>query len=104
MVSPQGRREQARLAIKKGCSKRRACALVQVSRSALDYKAQMPGKDAKLIGQLREIARQLPRYGYRRATAVLRHEGEAINPKRVYRVWRNQGLGLPEATTETSCP
>jgi putative transposase len=95
MVSAQGRREQARLAINKGCSTRRACALVQVSRSTLNYKAQMSEKDAKLIGQLRELARQQPRYGYRRATAVLRQEGEAINPKRVYRVWRKQGLALP---------
>jgi putative transposase len=55
----------------------------------------MPVKDANLSRQLREIAIRQPRYGYRRATALLKQEGEAINPKRVYRLWRKQGLALP---------
>jgi putative transposase len=45
--------------------------------------------------RLRAIAQQRTRYGYRRAWATLRQEGEPINPKRVYRVWREQGLSLP---------
>ena len=95
MVSASARREQALSAMQKGCSKRRACALVQVSRSTLNYRQRMPVKDANLIKQLWEIARRQPRYGYRRVTAVLRQEGEVINPKRVYRLWRQQGLSLP---------
>jgi putative transposase len=83
------------LAIKKSCSTRRACALVQVSRSTLNYRQRLPDKDANLSQRLREIAARHSRYGYRRATAVLRQEGEVINAKRVYRLWRKNELVLP---------
>jgi putative transposase len=95
MVSAPARRCQARLAAGKGLSIRRACALVQVARSSLDYTSRMKKKDAELSDKLRQIARTHTRYGYRRATALIKQEGEAINPKRVYRLWRREGLALP---------
>jgi putative transposase len=55
----------------------------------------MKDKDARLSSKLRLIARTHTRYGYRRATALVKQEGEAINPKRVYRLWRKEGLSLP---------
>ena len=55
----------------------------------------MKAKDAELIDELRLIARTHTRYGYRRATALLMQSGEAINTKRVYRLWRKEGLSLP---------
>ena len=45
--------------------------------------------------RLLELARQHPRYGYRRITALLRREGWVVNRKRVYRLWRQQGLKVP---------
>jgi len=33
-----------------------------------------------------------PRYGYRMVTAALRREGWSVNAKRVYRLWRREGL------------
>ena len=96
MVSAHARRDQARLAGGKRLSIRRACALVQVARSSLDYTSRMKKKDAELIGKLWQIARTHTRYGYRRATALIKQEGEAINPKRVYRLWRREGLSLPK--------
>ena len=95
MVSALARREQARYAIGRGQSIRRACALVRVSRSALNYSSRMTQKDALLSSKLRLVAETYPRYGYRRAAAVIKQGGPAINPKRVYRLWRKQGLGLP---------
>ena len=95
MVSALTRREQARYAVGKGRSIRRACALVRVSRSALNYSSRMRAKDAELTSKLRRVARTHTRYGYRRATALIKQEGEAINPKRVYRLWRKEGLCLP---------
>jgi putative transposase len=44
---------------------------------------------------LRAIAAQHPRYGYRRAHALLKRAGQPINHKRVARVWRITGLSLP---------
>ena len=35
------------------------------------------------------------RYGYRRITALLRGEGWRVNPKRVERIWRREGLKVP---------
>jgi putative transposase len=95
MVSAPARTDRARLAAGKGLSIRRACALVQVARSSLDYTSRMKKKDAELVDKLRQIARTHTRYGYRRATALIKQEGEAINPKRVYRLWRKEGLSLP---------
>lgn len=95
MVSAHARRQQAHYAVGRGCSIRRACALVGVCRSALNYVSRMKDKDASLTTKLRLIARIYTRYGYRRATALLKQEGERINPKRIYRLWRKAGLSLP---------
>jgi transposase InsO family protein len=43
-----------------------------------------------------ELARQYPRYGYRFITAKLRQEGWTVNPKRIYRLWRREGLKVPK--------
>jgi putative transposase len=44
---------------------------------------------------LKTIARQHPRYGYRRATALLQRSGEQTNHKRVHRIWQQLKLSLP---------
>lgn len=94
MVSARARCEQVRYAIKRGLSSRRACRLIGVARSTLNYQSRMPGRDAQLEPRLREVAGKHPRYGYRRAWAVLRQE-QLINIKRVRRLWRQLGLSLP---------
>jgi hypothetical protein len=38
-----------------------------------------------------------PRFGYRRVWALLRQEGWRVNRKRVYRLWRRQGLKVPRS-------
>ena len=42
-----------------------------------------------------ELASQYSRYGYRRITALLQHEGWRVNHKRVERLWRREGLKVP---------
>jgi len=51
--------------------------------------------DAVLRARLREISRQRPRWGYRRAHALLRDAGWQLNIKRTRRVWREEGLRVP---------
>jgi transposase InsO family protein len=43
-----------------------------------------------------ELAREYGRYGYRRVAALLRSEGFAVNHKRVERLWRREGLKVPQ--------
>jgi putative transposase len=66
-----------------------------VARSTLNDQSRMPARDARLEPSLREVAQRHPRYGYRRAWAVLRR-GMLINLKRVRRLWQRLGLSLPK--------
>ena len=43
-----------------------------------------------------ELSRENPRYGYRRVWALLRREGWPVNKKRVHRLWRQEGLKVPQ--------
>ncbi len=95
MVSASVRREQVRYAVTRGLSSRRACRLMEVARSTLNYQSRMPARDSELELRLRSLAERHPRYGYRRAWAVLRRE-LVINLKRVRRLWQRLGLSLPK--------
>jgi transposase InsO family protein len=44
-----------------------------------------------------ELSRENPRYGYRRVWALLRREGWLVNKKRVHRLWRKEGLKVPDS-------
>jgi putative transposase len=94
MVSAQARREAVLYAVERGLSQRRACALLSVARSALGYESRREKPDRQMTRRLRVIALRHPRYGYRRAWAVLRRKGHEVNPKRVHRLWRGAGLSL----------
>jgi hypothetical protein len=82
-VSASRRRQQAQFAIQRGLSSRRACALFQVARSTLQYQSQLHVRDAALRQQLQAIAQRHPRYGARRAWALVRADGPKVNIKRV---------------------
>ena len=93
MVSAPARRDQVDFAVSLGVSVRRACALMEVSRSALRYVSTMPARDAELAGELTQISAKRAAYGYRFAWGVLTQQrGWRVNRKRVRRVWRLLGL------------
>ena len=73
-------------------SERRACRLMTVAVSSYRYQSQR--SDEPLRARLVELAREKPRFGYRRLHVLLRRAGEAVNHKRVHRVYREAGLGL----------
>ena len=75
-------------------SERRSCRLVPITRSSARYTLR-PRRDEELVGQLRAIAEQYPRFGYRRAHALVVRAGQEANHKRVARLWRLMGLTLP---------
>jgi putative transposase len=43
-----------------------------------------------------ELATKYGRYGYLRITALLQREGFQINHKRAERLWRMEGLKVPQ--------
>ena len=50
----------------------------------------------RLRGDIVRLASRFGRYGYRRVTDMLRIEGWGVNHKRVERIWRQEGLKVPE--------
>jgi putative transposase len=96
-VSPARRRQAvAMLRDRLGVSERWACRVVGQHRSTERYEPKRAEDDAALRARLREISTERPRWGYRRAHAVLVEEGWVVNRKRVQRVWREEGLRVPQ--------
>ena len=94
MTTPAGRREAAgQVQETMGLSERRACRVVGVNRSTARY-ASRRRDDGPVRERLRALAERWRRYGYRRLTVLLRREGQKINAKRVYRLYREAGLAV----------
>ena len=79
-----------------GVSERRACRVLGQHRSTQRKVARTPDDEARLTADIVELARQYGRYGYRRITALLKQAGWAVNRKRVERIWRREGLKVPQ--------
>ena len=95
-MSSQARRAQVAFAIERGHSKRRACELIGVARSALDYRSVRKERDTPVIEAMKRLARQYPRYGYRRIRIFLKREGHAMSWERAHRLWKAAALQLPQ--------
>jgi len=78
-----------------GLSERRACRTTGQHRSTQRHEPEPAPEDAALRQRLRELSRERPRWGYRRAHARLTGEGWSLNRKRVQRLWREEGLRVP---------
>lgn len=76
-------------------SERRACKTIEQPRSSQRYQSQPRDGERELVAGMLELVKQHPRYGYRRIWALLREVGFKINRKRVYRLWRREGLKVP---------
>jgi putative transposase len=76
-------------------SERRACRVLGQPRSTQSYNKRIADDEEILSARIVALASQHGRYGYRRVTAMLRHEGWRVNHKRVERIWRREGLKVP---------
>lgn len=72
-------------------SERRALRVTEWPRSTHRHRSQAADSPA-LRMELRELAANRPRYGYGRLTVLLRRQGWHVNAKRVYRLYREEGL------------
>ena len=73
-------------------SERRVCGLMSIAVSSFRYCSRRSDEDLKQ--RLTRLAREKPRYGYRRLQVLLERDGERVNHKRLYRIYREAGLCL----------
>ena len=72
-------------------SERQACNIVQLCRASGRYQVKRPNED-ELSQRIKVLAEERRRFGYRRIGYLLLREGYKINHKRVYRLYKAQGL------------
>ena len=93
MTARERRRVVAKVRAAKGISERRAIRWTGFPRSTIRYRSVGPTQD-ELRARIRALALERPRWGYRRIHVLLRREGWTVNRKRVYRLYRDEGLGV----------
>ncbi len=76
-------------------SERRACKVVELHRATKRYEVREDPINKLITPKIIEYAGLYGRYGYLRITALIRAEGFKVNCKRVYRIWRKEGLKVP---------
>jgi putative transposase len=74
-------------------SERRACRLLDLDRASYRYDAR-PDHNEQLREELVTLAKQKPRFGYRRLWAILTRRGWSMDPKRLHRLYREENLAV----------
>jgi len=74
-------------------SERRACRAMDFARSSCRHRTK-PKTDDAIVERLRVLAQERPRYGYRRLHVLLGREGVKVNHKRLWRIYRHEGLAV----------
>ena len=65
-------------------------------RSTQRYQPKTNCGEQEVVKTMQAIAKRHPRYGTPRVTRLLRDDGFRINHKRVERLWRLEGLQVPQ--------
>lgn len=96
MISPSRRRQLVDHVLERlEVSERRACRVLKQARSTQRYECGVRPDEDRLRARVIALASAYGRYGYRRVTALLQHEGWQVNHKRVERIWQQEGLKVP---------
>ena len=97
VTAPQKQAAARHLVASRRCSERQACRFLGLSRSTARYQKRPRADEAELVERLKQFARKRHRQrrGYRLAHQELRRAGLKVNHKRVYRLWRREGLCVP---------
>jgi putative transposase len=83
-------------------SERRACAALGQHRSTQRKVPRGRDDEARLTADTIALARQYGRYGYRKIAGLLGQAGWLVNHKRVERIWRREGLKVPQKQPKRS--
>lgn len=95
MVTPAAKRKAACVMVTEfRRSQARSCQLMDLQRSTFRYRSPRTGEH-ELREKIRDLAHRRPRFGYRRLGIFLEREGFQINHKRLFRLYRSEGLSLP---------
>ena len=78
-----------------GVSERRACRVLGQHRSTQRHIPRGREDEERLVADMIELARLYGRYGYRRVAALLRDAGWSVSDGRVERLWKREGLKVP---------
>ena len=70
--------------------------MIDQPRSSQRYEAKPRDDEPALSKRMRELATERPRWGYRRIAWQLRQESWRAGDTRVYRLWRREGLKVPQ--------
>ena len=84
-------------------SERRACKVLGQSRSTQRRVRHISSDEPRLVRRMIQLASSYGRYGYRKVTALLREEGWWVNHKRIERLWRQEGLKVPQKQPKRRC-
>ena len=80
-----------------GVSERRACTVVGIHRSTMRLTPlPVTAEETELRVWLRRFSTDRPRWGWRRAAKMARRAGWKVNNKRIRRLWREEGLRVPQ--------
>ena len=91
-MTPDAKREAVSyLQTAYGLSERRACAAMAVDRSTIRYQSKR-ADDAELRDQVKQIASERRRFGYRRIHVLLEREGIQVNLKKLRRIYNEEKL------------
>jgi putative transposase len=97
VISPARRRQAVEQVQKEfDVSEKRACRVIGQPRSTQRYNKRPVDDEELLTNRIVELASEYGRYGYRRITAMLRNDGWLVNHKRVERIWKREGLKVPQ--------
>lgn len=94
MVSPSAKRRAVKMSMEEGWSGSAAAAYRALWLARLSYylESREAVESRRMRKEVVELSGRNPRYGYQRITALLRRDGFSVNPKRVARIWREEGL------------
>jgi len=94
MTTPMQRRDAVVQAMKgHPISQRRACVLIGVDPKTV--RRDQPPDNPEIRLEMHKIAEKRRRFGYRRIGVMLERVGMVMNEKKLYRIYREEGLSVP---------